>query len=108
MQINGISIGLSDREKADIVRACAVWWDVTGRHLVNPVINQKQDAPDVRTGGKRRGSMPLPNTVSRAPVEADLNDGILLGRKWDDLTPGEKVRCVSAYVTHKVIPDRHL
>jgi hypothetical protein len=90
---------LSDKAKADIVRKAALWWDLTGRHLVNKTINENTPAPRVRHGGK------MPIMIAKAATEKDLNSGILLGRKWDDLTPAEMAQVVGAFVRHKFIPD---
>jgi hypothetical protein len=102
MNIPGIHLGLSDKQKADIVRSCGIWWDMTGRHLVNKAINEYTPPPKVRAG---KGA---PIMVVKHADEKDLNNGILLGRKWDDLTPAEKVAVVQSYIQHKVIPDRSL
>lgn len=91
---------LSDKDKADIVRQCAVWWDLTGRHLVRPGINEVNIANKVRAGNG------MPTIVIKHAATKDLNDGILLGRKWDDLTKDEAARLVGAYITHKFLPER--
>ena len=92
-------MSLSDKAKADIVRLAAVWWDVTGRHLVRPSINETKAANDVRIG---KG---MPSFIIKHAPEKDLNDGILLARKWDDLTKAECARVVAAFVRYKFIPE---
>lgn len=97
--------GLTRSAKKDILDEAEKWWEKMGRRLVRPDLNLKQDPPKVLTGGKPAGSMPLPNMVSRAPIEADLNDGILRALPWDDLKPEEQAKVMFQYFSNIWLPN---
>ena len=96
---------LSPKTKREILDLAEKWWERVGRHNIRKGINQRQDAPDVRTGGKALGSAPLPNMVSRAPIEADLNSGILRALPWEDLRGEEQARVMFAYFSNIWLPE---
>jgi hypothetical protein len=90
--------GLTRQTKREILDLAERWWERIGRHMVRPSINQKQDAPDVRTGAG-------PITISRAPVEPDINDGILLARPWEELRGEEQAKIMFEYFRNVWLPE---
>lgn len=83
---------------AEIVLEASVWWNLTGRHLVAPAINEYQPPPKVRHGGV------APTIIIKHAKQKDLNDGVLLARVWADLTKTEKKRVYHAYLVHHWLP----
>lgn len=88
---------LPERVKREILDAAEKWWEQTGRHLVRPAINQRQDPPMVRaTSG--------PIFITRAAIEEDLDDGILRALPWEELASEEQARIMFQYFSNIWLP----
>lgn len=90
--------GLTRQTKREIMDSAERWWERTGRHLVRPSINQRQDPPMVRT---TTGTI----FVSQAAIEPDINDGILLARPWEELRGEEQARIMFEYFRNVWLPE---
>jgi len=89
--------GLTDKVKREILDNAERWWERTGRHILRKSINEKQDAPMVRTSTG-------PIFIHKAAVEQDLNDGILRRLPWEQLRPEEQARIMFQYFSHIWLP----
>lgn len=88
---------LPERTKREILDLAEKWWEQTGRHMVRPAINQRQDPPMVRTTTG-------PIFITQAAVEEDLNDGILRALPWEELKGEEQARIMFQYFSNIWLP----
>lgn len=88
---------LPEKIKREILDKAEKWWEATGRHLVRPSINERQDAPMVRTSTG-------PIFITQAAVEQDLNDGILRALPWEELKGEEQARIMFQYFSNIWLP----
>lgn len=89
---------LSERNKREIRSEAAKWWDARGRTLIPKYLNENQGAPSVRIGGTG------PTIIVKKAKEADLNNGILMGRPWAELTPIEQANVMISYFENTWFP----
>ncbi len=85
---------------AEIVLEASIWWNTTGRGLVQPTINEIAKPANVRSGGG------APTIIIKHAKQKDLNDGILLARPWAELTATERKAVYRNYLIHHWLP-RH-
>ena len=78
----------------EAVHLAELWWDKTGRGMVNRKANESR-APDVRKGAGLNGA---PAIVVKGSASRSVNSVILDGRKLEDLDKRERCAVVKAWI----------
>jgi hypothetical protein len=89
--------GLTRSARKDILDEAEKWWQ-NNRHKVRKGINEVGFAPKVRAGTIG------PTFITKPSPERDLDDGILEGREWDDLSIDEQSRIMFNYFSIVWLP----
>jgi len=91
--------GLTMKVKREILDGGELWWERIGRWLVRKSINERQDAPSVRS------SPVAPTIVTQPGVEKDLRDGILLALPWEELRGEEQAKIMFQFFRNVWLPQ---